>query len=169
MKPRKAMVEAALFMASEPLSLERLSKITRSDSEQIKDILHELKNDLDSPDHGIHLVESQQGYQLRVKADFMQNVHGLTPYKDLSRGLLKVLALVAYKQPITQSEIVKVIGNRAYAYVKTLEEKGLIRTVKSGRTKALIATNEFLNYFGVQDMEDIKKMLGDVDEGNNKP
>jgi segregation and condensation protein B len=75
-----------------------------------------------------------------------------------------VLALVAYKQPITQSQIVKVIGNRAYDYVKILEQRGMIRTEKHSRTKALIATKEFANYFGLESTEDLKKFFKEMAE-----
>ena len=96
--------------------------------------------------------------QWKVEPDYVQMVRPLTPYNDLSRGLLRVLALVAYKQPITQSDIVKVLGNRAYEYVKKLEGRGLVNTVKHGRTKALVATKEFANYFGLEKTEDLKKL-----------
>ena len=51
------------------------------------------------------------------------------------------------------------IGNRTYEYVKQLEQRGLIRTVKTGRTKALVATKEFASYFGLESEEDIKKFF----------
>jgi len=155
----KPAIEAALFMSSNPLSLEELSKILKRNEYEIKPIIEELKNELDQPSSGIHILETAAGYQLRVKPEFSQLVRNLTPYQDLSKGLLRVLAMVAYKQPITQSEIVKVIGNRAYEYVKKLEERGLIKTVKQSRTKALIATKEFAEYFGLESTEDIKKFF----------
>ena len=96
----------------------------------------------------------------------------MTPYQDLSRGLLKVLAIVAYKQPVTQSDIVKVIGNRTYDYVKTLTQKGLIKSIKHGRTKALVPTKEFANYFGVENIEDLKSLFKEMnknEERNEQP
>jgi segregation and condensation protein B len=155
----KALLEAALFMANKPLSESVLSKLLRCDSKDVRRIVAEIRQELAARDRGIHLVQTAEGWQLRVKPEYAQSVRHLTPYKDLSRGLLRVLALVAYKQPITQAEIVKVIGNRTYEYVRKLVEKGLIRTVKAGRTKALIATKEFANYFGLEDPADIKKFF----------
>lgn len=158
-KPRKPMFEAALFMAQNPLSREKLAKMLHTTRERIKELAAELKEELEKQDRGIHLIESAEGYQLRVKPEYVKYVRTLTPFKDLSRGLLRVLALVAYKQPITQAQIVKVIGNRTYEYVKILERKGMIRTVKSGRTKALIATKGFADYFGLESPEDAKKLF----------
>lgn len=159
---KHALVEAALFMANEPITIEDLAKILKISPEQVGQIIHQLKEELTSSGHGIHLLESSAGWQIRVKPEYVQSVRHLTPYQELSRGLLRVLALVAYKQPITQSEIVKVIGNRAYEYVKRLEERGLIRTTKFGRTKALIATKEFANYFGIESPEDIKRFFKEM-------
>jgi len=158
-KPRKPILEAALFMSQNPLPPEKLAKLLNTTPDRIKELAAELKEELKSESHGIHLIETGEGYQLRVKPEYIKYVRTLTPFKDLSRGLLRVLALVAYKQPITQSEIVKVIGNRTYEYVKILERKGMIRTVKAGRTKALIATKGFADYFGLESPEDAKKLF----------
>lgn len=156
---KRALLEAALFMASDPLSMRQLEKILRVTSDKIRVLLEEIRADFSDEKHGVFLIESSAGWQMRVKPQFAQAVRGLTPYHELSRGLLKVLAMVAYKQPITQSQIVKAIGNRTYEYVKQLEQRGLIRTVKTGRTKALVATKEFASYFGLESEEDIKKFF----------
>jgi segregation and condensation protein B len=158
----KSAVEAALYMSNDPITVETLAKMFKADSAEVKAILEELKTEFEGEHHGIHLLETSTGYHIRVKPHLAPVVRNLTPYQDLGRGLLRVLAMVAYKQPITQSEVVKVIGNRAYEYVKRLEEKGLIKTVKSSRTKALVATKEFANYFGLENPEDIKKFFKDM-------
>ena len=158
----KSSIEAALYMTNEPVSAEELSKMFKSDVNFIKEIIDELKKEFEEAHHGVFLLETEKGYQIRVKPEHAHSVRRLTPYKDLGRGLLRVLALVAYKQPITQSEIVKVIGNRAYEYIKRLEEKGLIKTVKHSRTKALLVTKGFAEYFGLEKPEDIKKFFEQV-------
>jgi segregation and condensation protein B len=158
----KSAIEAALYMCNDPISVEDLAKMFKADINEVKAILDEIKKEFEEEHHGVHLIETATGYQIRVKPHLAPMVRNLTPYQDLGRGLLRVLALVAYKQPITQSEVVKVIGNRAYDYVKRLEEKGLIKTVKHSRTKALIATKEFANYFGLENPEDIKKFFKEM-------
>jgi segregation and condensation protein B len=158
----KSAIEAALYMCNDPISVEGLAKMFKADVNEVKFVIDELKKEFEGEHHGVHLIETATGYHIRVKPHLAPMVRNLTPYQDLSRGLLRVLALVAYKQPITQSEVVKVIGNRAYDYVKRLEEKGLIKTVKQSRTKALIATKEFANYFGLESPEDIKKFFKEM-------
>jgi len=158
----KSAIEAALFMANEPVSIQKLSKMLKRSPEKIREVIEEFKTEFEKSEHGVHILETKQGYLLRVKPEFASSVRRLTPYRDLGRGLLRVLALVAYKQPITQAQIVKVIGNRTYEYVRKLEERGLIRTMKHSRTKALIPTKEFANYFGLESPEDIKKFFEEM-------
>ncbi|MDD5416679.1 MAG: SMC-Scp complex subunit ScpB [Candidatus Aenigmarchaeota archaeon] len=164
----KPQVEAALFMTNDVITEQHLIKMFGADKEILQKVLQELKIEYNKPEHGVQVFETSTGYQMKIKPDYAQKVRTLTPYKDLSRGLLKVLALVAYKQPITQSNIVKIIGNRAYDYVKKLEQKGLIRTEKHGRSKALIATKEFANYFGLETTEDFKKFFDKMVENEKK-
>jgi segregation and condensation protein B len=158
----KSAVEAALFMANEPVSIGKLSKMLKRSPDKIREVIEEFKTEFEKSEHGVHIIETKQGYLLRVKPEFASSVRRLTPYRDLGRGLLRVLALVAYKQPITQAQIVKVIGNRTYEYVRKLEERGLIRTMKHSRTKALIPTKEFANYFGLESPEEIKKFFEEM-------
>ncbi len=158
----KALIEAALFMSAKPLSVEELSKISGADEENVLEILEKIKNDLENPERGIHLVRIGDKFKLYVKPEYVRFVRYLTPYSDMKKGLLRVLALVAYKDGITQSEIVKVIGNRTYEYVRELESRGLIRTVKQGRTKVLLPTKEFAEYFGLKSPEEAKRFFEGV-------
>jgi len=158
----KAAIEAALYMSNDPITTDDLSKMFKSDPAEVRAMLDEIMAECEKEHHGDHLIESSAGFSISVKPHLSSIVRNLTPYQDLSKGLLRVLALVAYKQPITQSEVVKVIGNRAYDYVKKLEERNLIKTVKHSRTKALVATKEFANYFGLESTEDIKKFFKDM-------
>lgn len=159
----KAKLEAALFMANQPLTMDRITKMFKTDSTRIREIISELKQEMERPDRGIYILDTGEAFQIRVKPDYVNTVGNLTPYKELSRGLLRVLALVAYKQPITQSEIVKVMGNRTYEYVKKLQERGMIKTERHSRTKALVATKEFANYFGLEKPEDAKKFFENME------
>ena len=164
----KPLIEAALFMTNDIISAYRLSRMFKVSPNIIQMTIDKLKQEYEDANHGIYIFSTSEGYQMKVKPEYTQKVRTLTPYKDLSRGLLKVLALIAYKQPITQSQIVKVIGNRAYAYAKKLQQMGLIKTEKYGRTKKLIATKEFANYFGLEETKDLKKFFNEMVENEEK-
>lgn len=164
MTETKELIEAALFMSSEPMKTEKIKRIVGSNEEEVKDSLEKIRKDLNEG-HGIKLFKSPEGYEFRVSPKYIDEVSHLTPHSDLSRGPLKVLALVAFRGPITQSSIAKIIGNRAYSYIKDLENRKLIRTEKKGRTKKLEITQEFKDYFGIEERkeleEKLEKMLGE--------
>ena len=156
---KKALIEAALFVSENPLSIRTLSKISGiNSSRELKKILSDIKKEFDVASRGIELALTAEGYQFQVKDQFLEKVSGLTTYADISRGTLRTLSLVSLRQPILQSQIIKVQGNKAYNYIKSLEKKGLIKTEKAGRTKMINTTKEFERYFG-KSLEEIKERL----------
>jgi segregation and condensation protein B len=152
------LVEAALFISSSPISLQTISKICKTDEEIIKRILEELKKEYEKEDHGIELVETPQGYEIRVKPIYRNFVKNLAPFSDLSEGLLRALSIILIKQPITQAEVVKYQGNKAYGYIKELEKRGLIKTKPHKNTKIIFVTPELEKYFGMS-LDEIKRVL----------
>jgi segregation and condensation protein B len=155
---KRALLEAALFVSDKPLSLERLSKILNSPESEVRGLISEMKNELLGEGRGIELVEVPEGYELRVKSEYRKRVVGLAPLADLGAGMMRTLAIVAIKQPIKQSLIVKYQGNKTYGYIRELENKGLINTEKCGRTKLVRTTHGFERYFG-KTVEEIRDML----------
>lgn len=156
---KKALLEAALFVSDKPLSLDRLSAMVGIESrEELKKLIEDLQKDFLDFDRGIELLETPQGYELRVKPEYREQVAKLAPFADLSDGLMRTLAIVAAKQPVKQSLIVKYQGNKSYGYIAKLEEKGLVKTERYQRTKLVSTTPEFEKYFGTTS-DDIKKML----------
>jgi len=158
---RKALLEAALFVSDSPLTIDRLTNIVGVGSEQeVENLLGQIKRELEADDHGISIVKTPEGYELRVKQEYRELVVRLAPLADLSDGMLRTLAIVAIKQPIKQSLIVKYQGNKTYSYIENLESKGLVKTEKFGRTKIVTTTPGFEKYFG-KSSEDIKRMLNE--------
>ena len=155
---KKALLEAALFVSDKPLSIQGLSKITNIPHEEVKKFLAELKEDTEKADRGMELMETPVGFELRIKPEYRDNVAQLAPFSDLSEGMMRTLAIVAVRQPVKQSIIVRYQGNKAYGYIASLEEKGLVKTEKSGRTKIVITTPDFEKYFGKSSVE-VKKVL----------
>jgi len=158
---KKALLEAAFFVADKPLSLEKLAKVVGTGNEEAKELLVKFQVELKTDDRGVQLVETPEGYELRVKQDYRESVAGLAPLADLSDGMMRTLSIVAAKQPIKQSIIVKFQGNKTYGYVESLEQKGLIKTEKYGRTKLITTSSEFEKYFG-KSSDEIKKNLQEI-------
>ncbi len=153
----KSLIEAALFISPNPLSMDELMRISTIGS------LGLLKKEIESLQQeylgrGIEIVETPQGWQMQVKQELLSKVANLTPYSDLSEGSKRTLAVVIYKEPLKQSDLVKMQGNKIYVYVKELEKRGLIKSERVGHTKILKATNEFEKYFG-ESKESVKERI----------
>ncbi len=158
-KDKKALLEAALFMSPDPLTLNALLKVTEiASKKELKDLLEQIKQEYDIDTKGIELAITQEGYQFKVKDNFINQVSSLTPHSDLTGGMLRTLGLVALRQPMAQSKIVKIQGNKSYGYIKKLEKKGLVISEKVSKTKILRTTKEFERYFG-KSLIDIQKSL----------
>jgi segregation and condensation protein B len=147
-----------LFVSDKPLSLDKLSTILETTNSETRKLLEQLKSDLMKNDRGYELVETPEGFELRVKVEYRDKVVRLAPLADLSDGMMRALALIVAKQPVKQSLIVKYQGNKAYGYIEALEEKGLIKTEKFQRTKLITLTPEFERYFGKK-AEEIRSIL----------
>ena len=153
----KQLVEAALFTSTKPLKVDEISRIVSVSSlGLVKKLVDELKQDYSQ--RGIEILEVADGYQMQVKKELISKVASLTPHQDLSTGLKKSLALIVYKEPLKQSVLIDLQGSKAYDYVRELEERGLIKSEKFGRTKILKLSKEFENYFGIE-KEKIKEMV----------
>jgi len=155
---KKALLEASLFVSDKPLSLEKLSSILDTTNNETRQLLEQLKADLTKNDRGYELIETIEGFELRVKVEYRDKVVKLAPLADLSDGMMRALALISAKQPVKQSIIVRYQGNKAYGYIVALEERGLIKTEKYGRTKLVTTTPDFERYFG-KSAEQVKEML----------
>ncbi|MBN2101500.1 MAG: SMC-Scp complex subunit ScpB [Candidatus Aenigmarchaeota archaeon] len=143
----KKVIEAALFMTNKPLKLKELSRIVGVSSlGYVREVIEGLKDEY--KERGIDITEFPDGWMMHVKQDLLNRVKHLTPYSDLAEGHKRALAIIAYKEPLKQSDLIKIQGNKAYNYIKFLEKKGLIKSEKEGRTKTLLLTAEFERYFG---------------------
>ncbi|MBI1971810.1 MAG: SMC-Scp complex subunit ScpB [Candidatus Aenigmarchaeota archaeon] len=152
----KKLVEAALFLSQNPISSKSLAQIAGVGEKEIEKLVNELKTEY--ADRGVEIAQTPLGWQIHVKTELIGKVSHLSPYSDLSEGVLKTLALVVYKHPATQAYLVKMQGNKVYNYIKKLETRGMIKTVKKGRTKEVFVTQEFENYFG-STLDEIKKRV----------
>jgi len=167
MNEKKRVIEAALFISSRPLSLDYLGKVSGINSLGcVREILEGLQKCYEK--RGMEIVKTPHGWTMQVRQDLLERVAHLTPYYDLSEGCKRTLALVVYKEPVKQSEIIKMQGNKAYSYIKSLVRRDLIRAEKAGHTKILRLTQEFERYFG-EEKEKIKEQLKGMIKEPKKP
>ena len=156
----RKIVEAILFSSTEALTATAISKITSINLDEVIDALDKLIEEYSRRNSAIEVVKMGSRYLMRVKLEYYPYVERFFE-KDLDKGSLRTLAVIAYKQPILLSKLAKIRGNKCYEHVKKLRERGLVRVVKRGRSSILTTTKEFSIYFGLNsdDPEHIKEFL----------
>ena len=156
-------IEAILFASSDPISAKEIAKILKIDKEEVIGLVSELIKEYRDRDTAIEIVELGDKYLMRVKPEFSDVVRPLTK-RDLEKGVLRTLAVIAVKQPIKLSELAKIRGNKCYDHVKKLKELGFIKAEKKGRSTILTTTENFAKYFGLKnsDPEEIRKLFFEV-------
>lgn len=165
-------IEALLFVAGDDgLTMKQLQFMTEADQQEILASVDRLTQKYNEPDNGIFLKELAGVYQLVTKpevADIIQKlVENPTP-QALSQASLEVLAIVAYKQPITRLEIEDLRGVKSEKPLHTLAAKGLVqeagRAEGTGRAILYGTTTEFLDYFGLRNLQDLPALPEDAEE-----
>jgi segregation and condensation protein B len=146
---KEKIIEAALFMSPKPLTIDELKQISLSESRlEAKALLEELIHFYNNRKSSLEIVSLPIGYQMRVKEKYEDYVSHLATDSLFSKGVMKTLALIAYKQPIEQSLVVKYRNNKAYDHLKILFENGFLKKEPKGRTYNLTTTQKFVEYFG---------------------
>jgi len=161
-KDDQSTIEAALYAADRPLSLDEIRKVLGTSSETYtRKLLDSLKEDYKKRNGSLDLTETAKDtYSLRLREEFMPKLEGIVPKTKLTRGALKTLAIIAYKQPIYQAKLAELRGGRVYEYVKKLLDLGFIEAKPFGRTKVLRTSKKFSGYFGFEDdMDKIRERL----------
>lgn len=159
-------VEAILFVAEAPLSVQELAKTLEVSPEEVEAALDAIGHRLNQGS-GIQLVRIAGGYQLCTRPELAEAVSlYLKPQRRrLTRSALEVLAIVAYRQPITTQEIEEIRGVQSDHSLRTLAERGLIEEVgrkqAPGRPILWGTTQEFLHQFHLNDISE----LPPIDEG----
>ncbi|WP_455381799.1 SMC-Scp complex subunit ScpB, partial [Salinispira pacifica] len=127
-----ALVEAVLFLESDPVDIPTLARITSLSREVVVGALDRIRNEYASETHGLELVEIGEGFQFSPKKDLwpsLRDRYGKKNEKRLSRAAMETLSIIAYSQPITRAEIENIRGVAADGMIKLLQSRELIREV----------------------------------------
>ncbi|NQW04510.1 MAG: SMC-Scp complex subunit ScpB [Acidobacteria bacterium] len=161
----KAIVEALIFASPEPVTLKALAKLLDGEPrEDIEAAIAAVKQEYERPG-GLQLVEVAGGYQVVTRPEVHEWVrrlfHERTTQK-LSVAALETLAVIAYRQPVTAPEIADIRGVNTGGVLNTLADRKLIKIVGRkpvvGRPFMYGTTREFLERFGLNDMDDLPKV-----------
>ena len=152
------LIEAALFVAGKPISLAELYQIVKIPKPKIAKLIETMKEQY--AERGLRIVEFDGLYEMKINNSYEGHVSSLAPHKDFPKAVLQTLSLIAYKNPVKQSNIVEVRGNRAYDHLNELESKGFIRREAAGHTNIVNITRKFLDYFGIESAGELREYFG---------
>ncbi len=167
MQDLKNRIEALLFSSGKKMSVDEIAKLTRVAPTTVLQLLQELKVDYDSKNSSLLLSEEGNDWKLTVREQYSNVVRKIVAETELTRTVMETLAVIAWKAPVLQSEIIRVRTNKAYDHLNELETTGFISRSKHGRTKLIKLTDRFFRYFDLKNAEEIKerfkvKLPGDV-------
>ncbi|MDE1848769.1 MAG: SMC-Scp complex subunit ScpB [Nanoarchaeota archaeon] len=149
-------IEAIFFISGRFLSMQELISLSDLNPIIIKELVEKLKERYNKDDSSIEIVERNGLWKMDIRKEFSDIVNRLASgSSEFSRAERETLAIIAYKQPIKQSVIIKIRGNKAYDHIKKFLELNLIKKKKSGHTHDLSLSDEFYDYFNLKDSKDL--------------
>lgn len=162
----KKIIEALLFASDRPLILDEIKEVLGDLSQQeVRDLILELKNEYQNTGRSFAISEIAQGFQLTTDpayAPWLKKLYKIHHKERLTMPSLETLAIVAYKQPITRTEIELIRGVNVDGVINTLLERNLIKITGRkeviGRPFVYGTTREFLEFFGLKSLEDLPKL-----------
>ncbi|MFA5061439.1 MAG: SMC-Scp complex subunit ScpB [Candidatus Pacearchaeota archaeon] len=141
-------VEAALFIAGRFLNMEELASLTELSPVMIKGILHDLQKKY--ANSVIRVVNRGDSWKMDVAEKYHYLINRLAAGStEFTKAEQETLAVIAYKQPIKQSVVIKIRGNKSYDHIRKFRELGLVVAKKVGHTNELSLSEEFYEYFNV--------------------
>jgi segregation and condensation protein B len=156
----KAKVEAVLFMTAKPVKAAAVARIVNADVQAVRQMILELIRDYEERKGGLEITDDN-GYSIQVRDEYSRLVEEFAPV-EMSQALLRTLSAIAIKQPVQQSDVIKIRGQGAYDHIRDLMERQLVSREKDpqGRSPMLTTTKRFQEYFRLShDGQDLRKTL----------
>ncbi|MFH1641825.1 MAG: SMC-Scp complex subunit ScpB [Nanoarchaeota archaeon] len=145
----KKKVEALLFSSGNRMSFVELAKLCKRSPEEVKKALEELQSQYHEKKSSLIIVNDGEFWKLTTKEDYLHLVKNIVTKTELTKTLMETLAVIAFKYPVKQSDLIKIRTNKAYDHLKELEETGYISRQKYGRSKLIKLTPKFFDYFSL--------------------
>ncbi len=162
-------VEAALFISARFLNLQELVMLTDVNPLMIKEILGRLIEKYNREESAIEIIIKDNMWKMDVRQEYVSMINKLaTGNAEFSKTEQETLAVIAYKQPVKQSVIINIRGNKAYEHIKNFIEIGLVIGKRVGHTLELRLSDDFFEYFHLQKKEQDGKVIAVEEEDLNE-
>ena len=164
-KTMKSALETMMFMWGEPLEVKDAAEVLEAEKADVRELFKELQTEYEQEGRGIRIREAGDAFGFVTLADndmFLQKLCTPVRVRRLSQAALEVLAIIAYRQPVTRSEIDSIRGIKSERVIDGLLDKGLIevtgRSEGVGRPLIYATTREFLKKFGFASLKDLPEV-----------
>jgi len=144
-------VEAALFISARFLNLQDLVMLTDINPLMIRELLNKLIERYNREDSAIEIIIKDNMWKMDVRQEYVSMINKLaTGSAEFTKAEQETLAVIAYKQPVKQSVVIKIRGNKAYDHIKKFVDISLVVSKKQGHTMELNLSEDFFDYFHLQ-------------------
>ena len=155
-------IEAVLFAVGKEITSERVASLCSMEVKQVEEAIPVLATKYAQMNNSLQILKKENGWKLTVRDQFIPLVSSLVSSTELERPLMETLAVIAWKYPIVQSDVIKLRGSSAYEHMSKLEEMGFVAKEKYGRTFKVKLTSKFFGYFDLPSEEAKQAFLNQV-------
>jgi segregation and condensation protein B len=162
----RSAVEAVLFAAGRPITVDELTASLGLSKKDVKAAISSLREDYESFGSAIEFTENDGRYTMQLQGHHARSAVSFAP-REISNPVLRTLAIIAYYQPLLQSDLAAMRGNKAYDHVAELVEMKLISKRRHHRTYFLSTTSRFNEYFDMPGAtpEEVKERISSASRG----
>ncbi|MHA2007698.1 MAG: SMC-Scp complex subunit ScpB [Promethearchaeota archaeon] len=154
------LVEASLYAAGRPLTIEEISNRLEFPKKEVDELINEVAFDYLERSTALVIAQIGDKYQMQIKPEYTEKVSKFAKGGAIAERYLRTLTIIALKQPILKSTVIKLRGSGAYEHVKYLIDNGFIDGVKKGRSQELTTTDKYADMFGLpKDKRQLKQAM----------
>lgn len=162
-------LEAALFLSARFLSLQELVMLTDINPLMLRELVEKLIQKYNQEDSAIEIVSKEDMWKMDVRQEYVGMINKLaTGNAEFTKAEQETLAIIAYKQPVKQSIIINIRGNKAYDHIKHFSDIGLVIGKRVGHTKELRLSDDFFEYFHLVKKNEGGGEVVSIEEGREK-
>jgi segregation and condensation protein B len=156
-----ARIEAALYSAGRPLTIDELVKAGGINSrEKTLKVVADLVKKMKTVFKALEIDQLEDGtFVFQLKPEYAPIIKKFASQPIVSGGALKTLSYITYEQPVLSRRLVQIRGSQVYSHLKELERLGFVQHDKVGRLKIFKTSKKFQDYFGVEDVNTLKGRL----------
>ena len=157
---RRNLIEGALYAAGRPLDVEELSTKLEIPKKEVEELVRVVAFDYLEREGALIVAQIGEKYQMQLRPELTETVSKFAKGGAIAERYLRTLTVIALKQPILKSTVIKIRGSGAYEHVKYLLDNDLITAIKKGRSAELSTTDKYADMFGLpKNKEELKRMM----------